>query len=134
MFFNFRTITQTIFLNGIPTIVPTSTPSAGIGFNGSGPNPSGGATTADQQATFTWHIVDDGAVTGRITNGPANRIGSSIRQTGASRQVLAGQGLANHRLTNENIQIETRTTTLLDGMILTPLPRICHRERVLRKL
>jgi hypothetical protein len=141
MFFSFRTITQTIFVNGIPTLTPVPTPSAGIGFNGTGPNPSGGATSADQQATFTWRlegnkvIVDDGEVTGTITHGPANRIGASIRQTGAPRQIgTLGKDLRTIALTNENIQVETSTTTLSDGTVLTPQPRICQRERILRKL
>jgi hypothetical protein len=137
MFFSFRTITQII--NGVPTPIPTA--SAGIGFNGTGPTPSGGATTADQQATFTWTIegnkliVDDGDVTGTITNGPANRIGASIKQTGAPRQIgTLGKDLRTIALTNENIQVETSTTTLQNGTVLTPLPRICQRERILRKL
>ena len=138
MFFSFRTITT--FVNGVPTLTPSA--SSGIGFNGTGPAPSGGATTADQQATFTWQIVDgnklivdDGDVTGTITNGPASRIGASIRQTGAPRQVgVLGKDLRTIALTNENIQVETSTTTLTNGTVLTPLPRICQRERILRKL
>jgi len=138
MFFSFRTVTQTI-----PTIPPTtiSTPTAtaGIGFNGVGPNPSGGASSADQQATFTWQIVDgklvidDGEVTGTITAG--NRKNSTIKQTGAPRQIgTLGKDLRTIALTNESVQVETSTTTLTNGTVLTPQPRICLRERILRKL
>jgi len=128
---------STIIINGVPT--PSF--SSGIGFNNAPPNPSGGATSADQHTTFTWQIVgnqlivDDDDVLGTITNGPANRIGSSIKQTGASRQVgLLGKDLRTIALTNESIQIETSTTTLPNGTVLTPQPRICQRERILRKL
>jgi len=141
MFFSLRTVTQTIVVNGIPTPVQVPTSSAGIGFNGVGPNPSGGASSAEQQATFTWHIegnkliVEDDDVTGTITQGPANRVGASIKQVGASRQVgLLGKDLRTISLTNESVQVETSTTTLPDGTVLTPQPRICQRERILRKL
>ena len=129
MFFSFNNINGTFIA------------SSGIGFNNTAPNPSGGATSAEQHTTFTWQIVgnqlivDDDDVIGTITNGPANRIGSSIRQTGAARQVgLLGKDLRTIALTNENIQIETSTTTLPNGTVLTPQPRICQRERILRKL
>ena len=141
VFFSFRTVTQLIVVNGVPTPTPVPTPSSGIGFNGVGPNLSGGATSADQHTTFTWRIegdkliVDDADVTGTITNGPANRIGASIKQVGAPRQIgTLGKDLRTIALTNENIQVETSTTTLTDGTVLAPQPRICQRERVLRKL
>jgi hypothetical protein len=129
MFFSFNNINGTFIA------------SSGIGFNSTPPNPSGGSTTAEQQTTFSWQldgnklIVDDDDVTGTITNGPANRIGSSIKQTGASRQIgTLGKDLRTIALTNENIQVETSITTLPNGTVLTPQPRICLRERVLRKL
>jgi hypothetical protein len=129
MFFSFNNINGTFIA------------SSGIGFNNTAPNPSGGSTTAEQQTTFTWQIdgnkliVDDADVIGTITNGPANRIGSSIKQTGAARQIgTLGKDLRTIALTNENIQVETSTTTLPNGTVLTPQPRICHRERILRKL
>ena len=131
-----QSTTYTVFL---PTIFYTTSNFVGIGFNGTPPNPGGGASTAVQSGSFTWEIVDgklyitEDAVSGTFTQG--SRVGWTVENSGMPRAVgVLGKDLRTIALTNEMLKIETGKQTSPDGLITSTSERVCVRERVLRKL
>src|SRR5262249_24276926 len=104
------------------------------------PNPSGGASAADQGGSFTWEITPEGkliiteeTITGTFTAG--NRVGWSVVNTGVPRQVgVLGKDLRVIALATDGLKVEHTQQTSPDGTQSTGTDRICTRERLLRKL
>lgn len=125
-----------------PTLFYTSTGGAGIGFNGTPPNPGGSVNVTHQSASFTWQIVDgnklvitEDTISGTFTDG--NRIGWSVVNSNLPKAVgLLGKDLRTITLTTEDVQVETTLQTPPPGQPGTPATnfRICGRHRVLTKL
>jgi hypothetical protein len=137
--------TGTLELNainlGFPGIVYTN-------FNGNiGASVSSGvpnASTSTQAGTFQWDIVDGrliiddnaGTAGGTVTSG-GNRVGWSVTIRDLPRQVgVLGKDLKTITVTNEAPGVEVSVLSSPPGEPLQVLetPRICVRDRVLRKL
>jgi hypothetical protein len=102
------------------------------------------ATTSTQGGTFQWDIVDGnlivddnvGNLGGTITSG-GNHVGWSVTIRNLPRQVgMLGKDLKMLTLTNETPGVEVNVLTSPAGAPLQVIetPRICVRERTLRKL
>lgn len=125
-----------------PSLFYTSGGGTGIGFNNTPPNPGGSVNVAQQNASFTWQIVDgnklvitEDTVTGTFTDG--NRIGWSVVNSNLPKAVgLLGKDLRTITLTTEDVQVETTVQSPGPGQTGTPSTnfRICGRHRVLTKL
>jgi hypothetical protein len=131
-----QSMTYTVFL---PTIFYTTSNFVGIGFNGTPPNPGGGASTAAQNGSFTWEIVDgklyitEDTVSGSFTQG--SRVGWTVENSGMPRAVgVLGKDLRTIATTNEILKVETGKQTSPDALTVSTSDRICVRDRVLRKL
>jgi hypothetical protein len=120
---------------------PFYTSSGFSGFtNGGAPSrPGGSANVAEQTGTFAWQVVDGKLIieatsdpTGPFLRGP--NANCTIRSEGAPRAVgILGKDLKTITITHEDVKVETGITTCPDGRVFTS-PRICHRERLLRKM
>ena len=118
----------------------TSAPSASVAFNGVPPRPSGGAGASTATGNFTWQIVDGkliidedpAGVTGFNVEG--SLVGSAFRLSNPPRGVgVIGKDLKTISITGEKMQVETVFTVFSDGTT-RETPRVCIRERLLRKL
>lgn len=101
--------------------------------------PSGNASTIVQTSTFTWRIedgrviIEDASSPGVFTSG--NRVGWAARVENVPAYAgVLGKDLRIISLSHENIGVETAITTSPDGLTEFRTPRICHRERTLRKM
>ena len=114
---------------------------------GGPPSPAGGAVPAGNVSTilttgtFNWHIedgrlfIEDGNLPGTFIGG--GRVGWSARVEGAPRSVaVLGKDLRLITLTNETVSVETTVTTSPAGEPFQEFrtPRLCGRERLLRKM
>ena len=104
--------------------------------------PSGNASVVDQTASFNWRIegnlliIEDQAAPGVFVAG--NRVGWGALVTGVPRQVgVLGKDLRLISLSHEGFGVET-TTAISPPNVQPPqqfsTPRICVRERTLRKM
>lgn len=120
--------------NGITT--------GGQTFPGGPALPGGNASVVDQAANFTWRIegnrliIEDESAPGLFIAG--NRVGWTALVTGVPRQVgVLGKDLRLISVSHEGFAVET-TATISPPEVQPPqqfsTPRICARERTLRKM
>jgi hypothetical protein len=119
------------------------------GVTTGGPSPAGGpaipggnvGTIFQETISFNWNIEDgrliiqDAISPGIFTSG--GRIGWSARVEGVPRSVgVLGKDVRVISITNENVAVETTVTTspATEPFQEFRTPRICQRERTLRKL
>lgn len=100
----------------------------------------GGGSESRITSSFTWAIVgnrliiDDATSTGTITRG-GPRVGWTVITEGVPRAVgILGKDLRIISIVHEEMKVETGITRSPDGATQFSTPRICHRERTLRKL
>jgi hypothetical protein len=117
--------------------------SFGTGVTTGGPNfaPSGGASVSVLTGTFTWEVVEgkliiqDSAV-GTIAKG-GTRVGWTLLTEGMPRAVgVLGKDLRVISTTQEDLAVEISILRSPEGQPFQEFrtPRICHRERTLRKM
>lgn len=127
--------TRSIFF---PGTFMTSTGFTGVTTNGLG-RPGGSASVAVQSGTFTWTLVDgkltiddSDEVSGTIIAGPS--AGCSVRNVGIPPAVgIVGKDAKTITIQHEDFAVETGITTCPNGSVFSN-PRICQRERLLRKM
>ncbi|HEX2197082.1 MAG TPA: hypothetical protein VHG88_00455 [Burkholderiales bacterium] len=116
--------------------------SGGQSFPGGPAIPGGNASVVDQAANFTWRIegnrliIEDESAPGVFIAG--NRVGWTALVTGVPPQVgVLGKDLRLISVTHEAFAVET-TATISPPEVQPPqqfsTPRICARERTLRKM
>jgi hypothetical protein len=118
-----------------------------VGVTGAGATPGGAAIPAgnasivEQNATFTWRIegnllvIEDEPAPGVFTAG--NRTGWSIVVNGVPRQVgVLGKNLRVIHVSHDTLAVETSVITSPSNLPPQQFstPRICVRERLLRKM
>jgi hypothetical protein len=123
------------YLNPLPPGFPT----AGVATGGPNAKPAGGAGGFEQAGVFTWRvegnelIIQDGEASGTITQGGTTQ-GCTVRAVNLppSKGTL-GKDLGIITMIPSAIQQETSITECSDGRRFST-PRICYRERLLRKM
>jgi len=125
-----------------PTIFVTNSGFAGVGTVVEPPNPgrpSGTVNSARQSGTFTWRVADGklliadaSPIAGPADAGPNN--GCTISNENVPPMVgVLGKDLRTISLANDGIAVERNTVTC-SGVVVSNVPRICHRQRLLQKM
>ena len=111
---------------------------AGVAFGGPAPKPSGAANGSVTTSTFNWEVVDGKVLIGETTasgefiEGP--QVGTRITIAGIPPSVgVLGRDRRLFSLTHDRLQVEVNTTVAPDGTTRVS-PRICSRDRLLRRL
>jgi hypothetical protein len=121
-----------------PGMFMTSSGFTGFATNGPG-RPGGNASSSVQTGTFSWEVVngklfitDTSGAAGPFTSGSS--MNCTVRTDGTPRAVgVLGKDLKTISVSHDGVAVETLVITCANS---TPssMPRICHRERLLRKM
>jgi hypothetical protein len=114
---------------------------AGVTNGGATFRPSGNASVVVSSGTFTWEVVGgkliihESGAPGVITQGGGPRAGWTVFVENVPPFVgVLGKDLRNIAVTHADVAVEINVLRSPDGLTELRTPRICHRERTLRRM
>ena len=130
---------RTFNADGTGTLPPVYNFNLGVATNGGVPRPSGNAGASRTTGQFTWQLVagqllieESGSNSGTIVEGAGAGLAVTVRDLPPVVGII-GKDRRTISITHQRMQVETISTVLADGTV-RETPRVCIRERLLRKL